>query len=128
MKAILIKEIKSFFGSLTGYLVIGIFLILCGLFLWIFDGEYNILQSRYNDIAPSFRLALCVLLLLVPVGKIRSFAEEKKQGTMELLLTNPLSALEIVLGKYLSAAILILIAILPTLLYIFVLQPYGFPE
>lgn len=128
MKAILIKEVKSFFGSLTGYLVIGIFLILCGLFLWIFDGEYNILQSRYNDLAPFFRLAPWVLLLLVPAVTMRSFAEEKKQGTIELLLTKPVSALEIVLGKYFGAAILILIAILPTLLYIFVLQPYGFPE
>src|SRR5690606_13206343 len=69
-----------------------------------------------------------VLLLLVPAVTMRSFAEEKKQGTMELLLTKPVSALEIVLGKYFGAAILILIAILPTLLYIFILQPYGFPE
>src|SRR5690606_18411236 len=127
MKAILFKEIKSFFVSLTGYLVIGLFLILCGLFLWIFDGEYNILQSRYNDLTPFFQFAPWVLLLLVPAVTMRSFAEEKKQGTMELLLTKPVSAFEIVLGKYFGAAILIIIAVLPTLLYIFVLQPYGFP-
>lgn len=127
MKAILIKEIKSFFGSLIGYLVIGIFLVLCGLFLWIFDGDYNILQSRYNDLMPFFQFAPWVLLLLVPAVTMRSFAEEKKQGTMELLLTKPVSVLDIVLGKYFGAALLIIIAILPTLLYILVLQPYGFP-
>lgn len=127
MKAILIKEIKSFFGSLIGYLVIGIFLVLCGLFLWIFDGDYNILQSRYNDLTPFFQFAPWVLLLLVPAVTMRSFAEEKKQGTMELLLTKPVSVLDIVLGKYFGAALLIIIAILPTLLYILVLQPYGFP-
>ncbi len=128
MKAILIKEIKSFFGSLMGYLVIGVFLLLCGLFLWVFDGEYNILQSRYNDLSPFFKFAPWVLLLLVPAVTMRSFAEEKKQGTIELLLTKPVSALEIVAGKFFGAAILIILAILPTLVYIWVLQPYGFPE
>jgi len=127
MKAILLREIKSFFGSIIGYLVIGVFLILNGLFLWVFDGPYNILQSGYNDLTPFFKLAPWVLLLLIPAVTMRSFSDERKQGTIELLLTKPLSSYEIAFGKFLGAFLLILIAILPTVLYVLILNPYGNP-
>jgi len=125
MKAILIREIKSFFGSLVGYLVIAVFLILNGLFLWIIDGQYNILQSGYNDLTPFFQLAPLVLLLLIPAITMKSISDERKQGTIELLVTKPLSLQEIVLGKFLGAFLLVVLAILPTLLYIIILNPYG---
>ncbi|HUH26135.1 MAG TPA: gliding motility-associated ABC transporter permease subunit GldF [Flavobacterium sp.] len=128
MKAILIREIKSFFGSLIGYLVIAVFLMLNGLFLWILDGQYNILQSGYNDLAPFFQLAPLVLLLLIPAITMKSISDERKQGTIELLVTKPISLWQIVSGKFFGAFLLVLIAILPTLLYIFVLNPYGNPQ
>lgn len=128
MKAILVREIKSFFGSLIGYLVIAVFLVLNGLFLWIFDGQYNILQSGYNDLAPFFQLAPLVLLLLIPAITMKSISDERKQGTIELLVTKPLSLWQIVSGKFFGAFLLVIIAILPTLLYIFVLNPYGYPQ
>lgn len=127
MKAILLREIKSFFGSIIGYLVIVVFLVLNGLFLWVFDGSYNILQSGYNDLTPFFKLAPWILLLLIPAVTMRSFSDERKQGTIELLLTKPLSIYEIVSGKFLGAFVLILIAIIPTVLYVIILNPYGNP-
>ena len=127
MKAILLREIKSFFGSIIGYLVVVVFLVLNGLFLWVFDGSYNILQSGYNDLTPFFKLAPWILLLLIPAVTMRSFSDERKQGTIELLLTKPLSIYEIVSGKFLGAFVLILIAILPTVLYVIILNPYGNP-
>ncbi len=127
MKALLFKEIRSFFGSAMGYLVVIVFLLLNSLFLWVFDGSYNILQSGYNDLTPFFRLAPWVLLLLVPAVTMKSFSDERKQGTLELLMTRPLSSMQIVMGKFLGAFLLILISILPTVIYIFVLNPYGNP-
>lgn len=127
MKAILLREIKSFFGSLTGYLVIAVFLILNGIFLWIVEGNYNILQSGYNDLTPFFQLAPLVLLLLIPAVTMKSISDERKQGTIELLVTKPLSLREIVIGKFLGAFLLVVLAILPTILYIIILNPYGMP-
>lgn len=127
MKALLFKEIRSFFGSAIGYLVVAVFLLLNSLFLWIFDGSYNILQSGYNDLTPFFRLAPWVLLLLVPAVTMKSFSDERKQGTLELLMTRPLSSIQIVMGKFLGAFLLILISVLPTVIYILVLNPYGNP-
>uniref|UniRef100_UPI00404B7ABB gliding motility-associated ABC transporter permease subunit GldF n=1 Tax=Flavobacterium sp. TaxID=239 RepID=UPI00404B7ABB len=118
MKAILLREIKSFFGSPIGYMVILVFLLLNGLFLWVFEGEFNILNSGYADLSPFFSLAPWVLLFLIPAVTMRSFSDEKKQGTIELLLTKPISTWQIAQGKFLGAFILIIIAVLPTLLYV----------
>lgn len=127
MKAILFREIKSFFGSIIGYLVIGIFLLLNGLFLWVFEGEFNILNSGYADLSPFFTLAPWILLFLIPAVTMRSFSDEKKQGTIELLLTKPMSSWEIVNGKFLGAFLLIVIAIIPTIIYVFAISNLGFP-
>lgn len=127
MKAILVREIKTFFGSLTGYLVIAVFLVLTGLFLWVFNGTYNILQSGYNDLNPFFQLAPLVLLLLIPAVTMKSISDERRQGTIELLVTKPLSLTQIVVGKFLGAFLLTVVALLPTLLYVFILNPYGNP-
>lgn len=128
MKAILYKEFRSFFGSPIGYLVIAIFLLLTGLFLWVFDGDYNILNSGFADLTPFFTIAPWILLFLIPAVTMRSFADEKKQGTMELLLTKPMSLLEIVNGKFLGSFILLIIAIIPTLVYVKVVYDLGLPE
>ena len=127
MLAILKKEINSFFASPIGYLVIAVFLILNGLFLWIFKGEFNILDYGFADVSPFFLLAPWILIFLIPAVTMRSFSDEKKQGTLELLLTKPISNLNIVLGKYFGALILISIALLPTLLYVYTIYQLGSP-
>jgi ABC-2 type transport system permease protein len=127
MKSIAFREIKSFFGSLIGYLVIAIFLLLNGLFLWIFDGEYNILQSGFADLTPFFTISPWILIFLIPAVTMRSFSDEKKQGTIELLLTKPLSVWQIVNGKFLGAFLLIVIAIIPTFIYVYVVSSLGMP-
>ena len=128
MKAIILREIKSFFGSPIGYLVIAIFLIINGLFLWVFEGDYNILNSGFADLSPFFTLAPWILLFLIPAVTMRSFSDEKKQGTLELLLTKPLSVWQIVNGKFFGAMLLIVLAIIPTLIYVYVISSLGSPE
>ena len=128
MKAILLREINSFFGSPIGYLVIAIFLLLNGLFLWVFDGDFNILNSGFADLSPFFTLAPWILIFLIPAVTMRSFSDEKKQGTLELLLTKPLSITSIVNGKFFAALLLIVVAIIPTLLYVWVIYGLGLPE
>jgi len=128
MKSIVLREIKSFFGSPIGYLVIAVFLIGNGLFLWVFEGEYNILNSGFADLSPFFTLAPWILIFLIPAVSMRSFSDEKKQGTLELLLTKPLSIWEIVNGKFLGSLLLIVIAIIPTFIYVWVIYGVGMPE
>ena len=128
MKALLLREIKSFFGSPIGYLVLILFLLINGLFLWVFEGQYNILNSGFADLGPFFTLAPWILLFLIPATTMKSFSDEIKLGTIELLFTKPLSTWEIVLGKFLGSFSLILIAILPTLLYVFMIGQYTYMD
>lgn len=128
MKAILLREIKSFFGSPIGYLVIALFLILNGLFLWVFQGDYNILNTGFADMTPFFTLSPWILIFLIPAVTMRSFSDEKKQGTLELLLTKPLGIWQIVNGKFLGALLLIVMAIIPTFIYVVVISRLGMPE
>jgi ABC-2 type transport system permease protein len=128
MKALLLREIKSFFGSPIGYLVIGVFLLLNGSFLWVFEGDYNILNSGFADLSPFFKISPWILLFLVPAVTMKSFSDEKKQGTLELLFTKPLSYWQIVNGKFFGAFILIVIAILPTFIYVYVISIFGLQE
>ncbi len=125
MLAVLKKEINSFFASPIGYLVIGLFLVVNGLFLWVFKGEYNILDSGFASLEPFFTLAPWIFLFLIPAITMKSFSEEIRQGTLELLLTKPLSTVQLVLGKYLGALSLILLALLPTLLYVVAIYYLG---
>ena len=128
MKSIVLREIKSFFGSPIGYLVIAIFLIINGLFLWVFEGDYNILNTGFADLTPFFSLSPWILIFLIPAVTMRSFSDEKKQGTLELLLTKPLSIWQIVKGKFLGALLLIVMAIIPTFIYVAVISNLGMPE
>jgi ABC-2 type transport system permease protein len=128
MKSIVFREIKSFFGSPIGYLVIALFLIGNGLFLWVFEGDYNILNTGFADLTPFFTLAPWILIFLIPAVTMRSFSDEKKQGTLELLLTKPISLWEIVNGKFLGAFLLIVMAIIPTFIYVEVVWNLGSPE
>src|SRR5680860_1318979 len=118
MLAIFNKEVRSFFTSPVGYLVLGLFLVMNGLFLWVFRGPFNILDYGFADLGNFFLLAPWVFLFLIPAITMRSFSEERKQGTLELLLIRPISFWDAVLGKFLGATALALIAIAPTLLYV----------
>ena len=127
MKSLLLKEINSFFSSFTGYLVIIVFLLLNSSFLWIFRGSYNILENGYASIDSLFAIAPWIFLFLVPAITMRTFAEEKKSGTIELLYTRPVSEWQITLSKFLAAWLLVLIALLPTLIYFLTVFLLGSP-
>lgn len=127
MIALYRKEISSFLSSLIGYLVIAVFLLITGLFLWVFPNEFNILDFGYANLDGLFILAPFVFLFLVPAVTMRSFADEKRSGTIELLLTKPLSDFQLIMAKYLASLTLVAIALLPTLLYYFTVYKLGLP-
>ena len=112
MRVLILKEVRGFLGSLIGQVVVVVFLLLTGLFLWVFPN--NILDTGYADLSPLFFIAPWVFLFLVPAVTMRSFSEERRTGTIELLLTKPLTELQLVLAKYIAAVILIFFALLPT--------------
>jgi len=116
MTTLLWKEIRAFFGSLTGYIVVILFTLASSLFMWVFPGSLNIPDSGYATMDSFFTLAPWVFLFLVPAITMRIFSEERKTGTMELLVTRPLTMLQITLAKYLASVLLVLISILPALI------------
>jgi ABC-2 type transport system permease protein len=115
MWSIFKKEWSQFFSSLTGYVSIGVFLLVMGLNVFVFEG--NVLESGYATLDVFFSLAPWIMILLVPAITMRSFSEEYQTGTIEMLATKPLSDTQIILGKYFAAAALLLFALLPTLIY-----------
>ncbi|MBV1924249.1 MAG: gliding motility-associated ABC transporter permease subunit GldF [Flavobacteriaceae bacterium] len=127
MFAILKREINSFFASSIGYLVIAIFIVINGLFLWVFSGNYNIFDNGFADLTSFFELAPWVFLFLIPAITMRAFSDEKKMGTLELLLTKPISLQNIVLGKYFGAVVLVILALLPSILYVITISNLGNP-
>jgi ABC-2 type transport system permease protein len=128
MLTLLKKEISGFLNSVLGYVVISVFLVVNGLFLWVFPMESNILDFGYASIDGLFLIAPFVFLFLIPAITMRFFAEEKKTGTIELLMTRPLTDMQVILAKYFAAFILVLISILPTLLYYLSVYQLGFPK
>ena len=127
MKAILKKEFNSFFASPIAYLVIGIFLLINGLFLFIFNDDFNILNAGFADVTPFFYLAPWVFLFLIPAITMKSFADEFNTGTIELLKTKPLSDWQIVLGKFSASLLLVTCAIIPTFIYVYTVYKLGNP-
>jgi ABC-2 type transport system permease protein len=125
MKAIFLKELTGFFASVTGYLVIGIFLVISSLFVFVFKGEYNILDYGFADLAPFFLIIPWLFMFLIPAVTMRSFTIERNLGTLEMLTTRPISSRKLVAGKYVAALVLIVIALIPTLFYIFSIGQLG---
>jgi ABC-2 type transport system permease protein len=120
MWAVCKKEFHHFFTSLTGYIAIVVFLLVNGLVLFVF--ENNIFDFGYATLDRFFELSPWILLLLIPAITMRSFADEFKTGTYELLQTRPLSRNQIISGKYLGSLVVVLIALVPTVLYIYSIQ------
>ena len=124
MLTIFIKELRSFLSSLIAYIVIIVFLTGIGLFMWVFPST-NVLDYGYADMESLFSLAPYVFMFLIPAITMRTFAEEKKTGTMELLFTRPLRDWDILLGKYFSSLVLVILALVPTVVYYFSVYQLG---
>lgn len=127
MISILNKEIQSFLSSLTGYIVIAVFLISVGIFMWIFS-DTSVLDYRFATLDQLFSIGPLVFLFLIPAITMRSFAEEKNSGTIEFLFTKPLRASDIILGKFLANVVLVGLSLLPTLVYYYSVYQLGSPK
>lgn len=126
MYAIFLKEIRSFLGSLIGYIVMGVFLLLSGLFTWFIEGN-NVFDLGMAGLPTLFGLAPYMLIFLVSAVTMRSLSEEKRLGTLETLTTRPVSDLGIIAGKYLAAVALIAVALIPTLFYAYSVAQLATP-
>ncbi len=124
MISLFFKEINTFFSSLIGYITIGLFLLITGLFMWIFP-DTSLLSYEYATLDYFFNTAPWILMFLVPAVTMRSFSEELNSGTIELLATKPLTDLQIVLGKFGAALVLVILAIIPTLIYYYSVYQLG---
>ncbi len=120
------KELRQFFSSLTGYIAIIVFLLVNGLLLFVF--ENNILDQGYATLERFFQLAPWILLLLIPAITMRTFSDEFRTGTYEILQTRPLSRWQIIFGKYLACLYVVLIALIPTIIYVFSIQQLSSNE
>lgn len=125
MKALYWKEIRSFLGSIIGYIFIVIFLITSGIFHWIIAEDTNLLFGEEVDMIPFFNLSPIIFLILIPAITMRMIAEERKTGTIELLFTRPISDLQIIIAKYLAGVTLLFISLVPTIIYYFSLVNLG---
>jgi ABC-2 type transport system permease protein len=125
--AILKKEFNSFFASPIAYLVIGVFLLINGLFLWVFKDDFNLLNAGFADIKPFFYLTPWIFLFLIPAITMKSFADEFNSGTIEILKTRPISNWQIVLGKFWASLLLVIVALIPTLTYVYTIYQLGNP-
>lgn len=121
------KELASFFTSLIGYLTIIVFLVLTGLMLWVFKSDFNILDYGFASMEGLFVIGPFLYLFLIPAITMRMFAEEKKNGTMELLLTKPLSEMKLIWAKFLAGVVLVFISLLPTVVCYFSVFALGDP-
>lgn len=127
MLTLINKEIRSFLGSLIGYIVIAVFLTTIGLIMWVFPGATNVLEGGYSSIDTLFYIAPWVFMFLIPAITMRLFAEESRTGTIELLLTKPLTDFQIVFAKYIAGFTLVLFSLLPTLVYFYSVYNLGNP-
>ena len=127
MYSIFKKEIRSFLSSLIAYVVIIVFLLIVGLFTWVFaDG--NILAQGYASLDTLFFMAPWIFIFLISAITMRSFSEEINQGTFEILSTKPITDFQIILGKFLAAVCLVAFSVLPTLLYFYSVYQLGLPK
>lgn len=127
MRALYFKELRSFLSSIIGYIFILIFLITSGLFHWVISYNTNLLEGQEADMIPFFNMSPIIFLILIPAITMRSIAEERRTGTIELLFTRPISDLKILLAKYFAGVTLLVISILPTFVYFVSMHYLGDP-
>jgi ABC-2 type transport system permease protein len=126
MLQILTKEIRSFLGSLIAYVVMIVFLIATGLFIWILP-DYNVFEMGYANLDTLFGMAPWLFIFLISAITMRSFSEEKKTGTIEVLTTKPITDMQIILGKYFAGVLLVLFTLIPTFTYVYTVYQLGSP-
>lgn len=127
MIALINKEIRSFFNSITGYLVVAVYLLINSFILWLFPNNFNLIDWGYASLESLFILSPWVFMFLIPALTMRMFADEKRAGTMEILLTRPLTDLQIVWAKIIAGVLLVLMSLLPTLVYYYSVYQLGNP-
>lgn len=127
MYTIFKKEIRSFLASFIAYVVMVVFLIATGLFLWVLP-DYTLLDLGYANLDTLFSMAPWLFIFLISAITMRSFSEEKKSGTIEVLTTKPLTDLQIIIGKYFAGVALVLFTLLPTLIYLYSVYQLGSPK
>jgi len=121
------KEIRGFFSSLTGYVVMIVFLTMNSLFMWVFPGQMNVLETGYATLESLFAIAPWAFLFLVPAITMKMIAEEKRMGTLELLYSRPVTELQIVIAKFLASWSLVLLSLIPTLVFFWSVYRIGSP-
>ncbi|MBN1337838.1 MAG: gliding motility-associated ABC transporter permease subunit GldF [Bacteroidales bacterium] len=122
------KELSAFLSSLIGYVVIVVFLLINGLFLWVLPAASNIPAYGYANLDGLFSISPFVFLFLIPAITMRFFADENKSGTIEILMTKPITDLEIILAKYFAGLVLVVVSLLPTLVYFYSVYKLGLPQ
>ena len=127
MFALYKKELRSFLSSIIGTVVLGVFLLMGGLFHWVFPGQWNLLSNGVAEMNAFFLFTPWILMFLIPAITMRSIPEERNQGTLELLLTHPLDPVRIIRAKFLAGITLVSLALLPTLVGFGILHHLGNP-
>ncbi len=126
MRAIYLRELGSYFSSMIAYITVGLLLAVLGLVLWVFP-DFSLIMTPFAGVDSLFEIAPLIFIFLIPAFTMRSFAEEKQAATLEILLTRPVSAVQIVFGKYLATLTWLFIALLPTLMYVYSIYQLGSP-
>ncbi len=126
MSAVYLRELGSYFSSMIAYITAGLLLTVLGLVLWVFP-DFNLLQTPFASVNALFEISPLIFIFLIPAFTMRTFAEEKQAATLEILLTRPVSAWNIVLAKYLATLTWLIIALLPTVVYVVSIYQLGSP-
>lgn len=127
MQAIFKRELSAYFSALVGYIIIGLFLLVTGLFIWVFP-DSSILEYGYADMQSLFNFAPFLFIFFIPAITMRTFAEERNMGTLEILLTRPVSLWQIIMGKFLACWAIVMGSLLPTIIYYYSIVKLGLPE
>ncbi|MBC6109831.1 gliding motility-associated ABC transporter permease subunit GldF [Pedobacter fastidiosus] len=127
MYAVFKRELFSFLSSMVAYITIGIFLLVSSLLLWFFP-DTSLLDYGYAELGGFFSLVPYLFMFLIPAITMRSFAEERREGTYELLITKPITLWQIIMAKYFASLVLVLFALIPTLVYYYSISELGFPK
>lgn len=127
MIAIYLRELAGYFSSMIAYITVGLLLAVLGLVLWVFP-DFSLLLTPFAGIDGLFEIAPLIFIFLIPAFTMRTFAEEKQAATLEVLLTRPVSPWQIIFGKYLATLSWLVIALLPTVIYVFSVYQLGSPR
>lgn len=125
MIALYKKEISVFFSTIVGPAIIGLFLLVNGLFLWSDISQLNILDNAYASIDPFFTISPLLFLLFIPAISMRTLSEEYNTGNIETLITKPIASHQIITSKFLAILTLIVVSIIPTFLYVITIYYLG---